>query len=115
MKEETISESISSLFNDTGKYIEAKTELWKLKAADKTTEVAASLASQLILLCIIFMVLILLSTALALLIGKWLGEIYYGFFIVAGFYALLGLIIYASRDKIIKTPLYNIIINKILK
>jgi len=115
MKEETISESISSLFNDTGKYIEAKTELWKLKAADKTTEVAASLASQLILLSIIFLVVILLSTAFALLIGKWLGEVYYGFFIVAGFYALLGLIIYASRDKIIKTPLYNIIINKILK
>jgi hypothetical protein len=115
MKEETISENISALLTDTGKYIEAKTELWKLKAADKTTEVAASLASQLVLMCIVFMVLILLSIALSILIGKWLGEIYYGFFIIAGFYALIGLIIYSSRSKIIKTPLYNLIINKILK
>jgi hypothetical protein len=50
-----------------------------------------------------------------MMIGKWMGEIYYGFFVMAGFYALVGLIIYASRDRIIKTPLYNSIINKILK
>ena len=115
MKEETISDNISELLNDTGKYIEAKTELWKLKAADKTTEVAASLASQLILLCIVFIVLVLLSIALAILVRKRAAQTYHGFFIIAGVYALIGLIIYSSRSKIIKTPLYNLIINKILK
>ncbi|MFT3700961.1 MAG: phage holin family protein [Agriterribacter sp.] len=115
MKEETISEHITELFEDTSKYIEAKTELWKLKAADKTTEVASAVVAQIVFLCIVLMVLIFLSIAFAILIGRWLGELYYGFFIIAGFYALLGLIIYASRDKIIKTPLYNLIINKIIK
>ena len=115
MKEETISEHISELFEDTGKYIEAKTELWKLKAADKTTEVASAVVAQLVFLCLTMLVLIFLSLGFAILLGKWLGELYYGFFIIAGFYALLGLIIYASRDKIIKTPLYNLIINKIVK
>ena len=115
MKEESISDTIDDLFRDTGKYVEAKTELWKLKAVDTISENASSVAAQIIFLFIISIVLMSLNVGLALLIGKWLGEIYYGFFVMAGFYALVGLIIYASRDKIIKTPLYNSIINKILK
>lgn len=115
MKEESISDNIEDLLHDTGKYIEAKTELWKLKAVDKLSENASSVASQVIFLFIISIVLMSLNVGLAMMIGKWMGETYYGFFVIAGFYALVGLIIYASRDRIIKTPLYNSIINKILK
>lgn len=115
MKEESISENIESLLNDTGKYIEAKTDLWKLKAADKLSENVSSLASQVIFLFIVSIVIVSLNVGLALMIGKWMGELYYGFFVMAGFYALIGLILYVARDKIIKTPLYNSIINKILK
>lgn len=115
MKEETISESIEELLGDTGKYIEAKAELWKLKVADRTTEATSSIATPIILAFIAIMVLTLINIAVAILIGKWLGELYYGFFIVAGFYTLLGLIVYLFRKQIIETPLYNAIINKILK
>ncbi|MFT3746991.1 MAG: hypothetical protein QM768_01685 [Agriterribacter sp.] len=115
MKEETISEGIEGLLGDTGKYIEAKAELWKLKVADRTTEATTSIATQLILIFIAIMALTLINIAVAILIGKWLGELHYGFFIVAGFYILLGIIVYAFRKQIIQTPLYNVIINKILK
>jgi len=115
MKEESITDNIEELLHDTGKYLEAKTELWKLKAVDKVSENASSIASYVIFLFIISIVLMSLNVGLAIMIGRWMGEIYYGFFVMAGFYALVGLIIYASRDKIIKTPLYNSIINKILK
>lgn len=112
---ETVSDNITTLISDTGRYIEAKAELWKLKAVDKTGEVASSLASQLIVIAIAFIGVITLSTGIALLIGKWLGEVYYGFFIVAGFYGLSAIIIYSLRKHLIKTPFYNSIINKILK
>lgn len=115
MKEESISENIEELFSDTGKYIEAKAELWKLKVADRTTEATTSIATQLILAFIAVIALTLINIAVAILIGKWLGELHYGFFIVAGFYVLLGIIVYAFRKQIIQTPLYNLIINKILK
>lgn len=110
-----MADNITALVSDTGKYIEAKTELWKLKAADKTTEVVSSLASQLIIAAIFFLVIISLNTGVALLLGSWLGKVYYGFFIVAGFYALVGIIIYANRTSFMKTPFYNLIINKMLK
>ena len=115
MKEEFISDNIESLLDDTGKYIEAKTELWKLKTADKISENISSIASQVIFLFIISIVIMSLNVGLAIMICIWMGEIYYGFFIIAGFYALVGLLLYAVRDKIIKTPLYNSIINKIVK
>ena len=112
---ETISENITMLVDDAGRYIEAKTELWKLKAADKTTEIATTIIAKLLFILIGIIVLIALNTGIALLIGKWLGEAYYGFFIVAGFYLLLGIVLYAARDSLIKKPFYTAIINKILK
>lgn len=110
-----MSDHLTELVHDTGKYIEAKTELWKLKVADKTTEVASSVVSQLMIAVIALLVIISVNTGVALMLGKWLGELYYGFFIVAGFYILLGIIIYANRTVLMKTPFYNAIINKILK
>ena len=112
---ETISENITMLVDDAGRYIEAKTELWKLKAADKTTEIATTIVSKLLFILIGIIVIIALNTGIALLIGKWLGEAYYGFFIVAGFYLLLGIVLYAAREKKKKKPFYTAIINKILK
>ena len=112
---ESISENITALIDDTGRYIEAKTELWKLKAVDKSTEMASSLLSQLIIILTALIGIIALNTGIALVLGKWLGEAFYGFFIVAGFYFLLCLIMYLARKSLIKTPFYNAVINKILK
>src|SRR5690606_31603157 len=104
---ESISENITMLIEDTGRYIEAKTELWKLKAVDKSTEMAASVVSQIIIIVIAFIGIIALNTGIALLLGKWLGEAYYGFFIVAGFYLLLAVVLFMARKSLIKTPFYN--------
>jgi len=112
---ETVSENITMLIDDTGRYIEAKTELWKLKAVDKTSKIASSLIAQLTFIFVASLGVISLNIGLALLIGSWLGEAYYGFFIVAGIYASLCAILYFTRQKILKTPFYNMLINKILK
>jgi hypothetical protein len=51
----------------------------------------------------------------ALLIGYWLGNSFYGFFIIGGFYAIIGLIFYARRGVWLKEPFSNMLIRKILK
>ncbi len=112
---ESASENVTMLIDDAGRYIEAKAELWKLKAVDKTTDLASSLLSRILLFIIILIGLVAFNTGIALLIGKWLGEAYYGFFIVAGFYLLLALVLYLARNSLIKTPFYNAVINKLLK
>jgi len=111
---ETPTQNIESLFANAGEYLEAKTELWKLKMVDKTSEAVSSIAEKVMLFFIALMFIILFNIALALLIGYWLGKSFYGFFILAGIYAIAGFLIHAFRDKWIKTPVTNSIIHKFL-
>lgn len=112
---ETASENVTSLIDELGRYAETKAELWKLKAIDKTTDIVSSLLSQLLIIIILLIGLMALNIGIALLIGKWLGAAFYGFFVVAGFYLLVGLILFLARNSLIKTPLNNAFIDKLLK
>lgn len=112
---DTISENIALLVDEAESYIEAKAELYKLKAADRITEISTTIIVKLLFVLIGLIVIVAVNIGIALLIGKWLGQSYYGFFIIAGFYLLLGIIMYFVKDKFIKKPLYTLVIKKILK
>lgn len=111
---ETPSENIENLYRNAGEYVKDKSELIKLKLIDKSTAVVSSILDKIILIFIIAVFLVLLTIALALLIGFWLGHSFYGFFIMAAFYGIVGFIIHSSRDKIIKAPILNSIIHHFL-
>jgi len=112
---ETPSQNLESLFANAGEYIETKAQLWKLKMVDKTSEAVSSIAEKVILFFIGFLFFLFLNIALALLIGYWLGHSFYGFFIMAAVYAIAGLLIHSLRDKLIRTPVANSLIEKFLK
>lgn len=112
---DTISENIALLVDEAESYIEAKAELYKLKAADRITEISTTIIVKLLFVLIGLIVIVAVNIGIALLIGKWMGQSYYGFFIIAGFYLLLGIIMYFVKDKFIKKPLYTLVIKKILK
>jgi len=111
---ETPTEHIESLFANAGEYLENKTELWKLKMVDKTSSAVSSIAEKVIVFFLAFLFFVFLNIALALLIGYWLGHNFWGFFIMAAFYGIAGFLIHAFRDKWIKTPVTNSIIDKFL-
>ena len=112
---ETPSQNLESLFANAGEYLETKTELWKLKMVDKTSEAVSSITEKVILIVVGLIFFLFLNIGLALLIGYWLGHNFYGFFIIAGLYAIVGLLIHSLRDKLIKTPVANSIIAKFIK
>ncbi|MEO6914664.1 MAG: hypothetical protein ABI151_02605 [Chitinophagaceae bacterium] len=112
---ETPSEHVEYLFKNAGHYIENKAELLKLKIIDKSSDLVSSLVEKILLFVMILIFFFFFNVAVALLIGYWLGESFYGFFIVAGFYGIVGLIIHFSREKLIRTPITNSLIEKFLK
>ncbi len=112
---ETPAEHIESLFANVGEYLENKTELWKLKIVDKTSETVSSIAEKAILFVFGLIFFILFNVGLALLIGYWLGHNFYGFFIMSAVYVIVGLVLHASREKWIRTPVTNKIIEKFIK
>jgi hypothetical protein len=106
---------IDTLLSDAGDYIETRSTLSKLKAIESLSDVSGELVSGLALIGIASIVVVILSAGLALLIGYWVGNSFYGFFIIGGFYAIVGLIFYAFRNHWLKEPFSNMLIRKILK
>jgi hypothetical protein len=106
--------TIKSLFQEAGDYLEIRLELLKLKAVDKCCTVVSSVVTGLSIALIGFVFFFILNFGVAFWLGEVLGRLYYGFFIVAGFYALIGLVFYIFRNKIFKEPLCNMIIKKLL-
>jgi hypothetical protein len=107
-------ENIETLMSNAGEYLENKSELFKMKLIDKTSEAVSSIAEKLIMFFIGAVFFVLLTIGLALLIGYWLGHNFYGFFIMAAIYGIVGLIIHMSRNKLLKTPIANGLIHKFL-
>jgi hypothetical protein len=106
---------IDTLLSDAGDYVQTRTTLWKLKAIESLSDVSGELVSGLALIGIASLVVLIFSAGVALLIGYWLGRSFYGFFIVGGAYAIIGLIFFAFRNRWLKEPFSNLLIRKILK
>ncbi len=107
--------SIEMLFGKAEDYGKTTVELFKLKAIDKTSDIISSLAVKLVIIIVIALFSLSINIGVALWIGELLGKSYYGFFIVAGFYAIAVSVIYAFRIQCIKSPIRDAIINQMLQ
>jgi predicted membrane channel-forming protein YqfA (hemolysin III family) len=89
-------------------------ELLRLKTVDKTADTTSSLFAALVVFLILLLFLIMISIGIALVLGEMTGRASYGFFILGGFYFIIGLIFYLFRKKWLKKPFGDLIIKKIL-
>ena len=108
-------DNIEQLVASVSKIAETKAELYKLKAAAKISTSLSSVVAAVIMIVFCGLALSILSFGLAFLIGSALDNTSYGFFIMGGFYALAGILIYMNRKTLVETPLSNLFIDKIIK
>ena len=113
MEKEKHTDVLESLFDKTTDYLETRVELIKLKAVRKSSDLISALVTKIVIFIISIIFLIVLNIALGLWLGEMMNKEYYGFFTLAGFYLFLGIIFYAFRNKWLKTPISNSIINKL--
>jgi len=106
--------SFEALFERAGDYFETRIQLFKLKSVDKSSDAVSSFASGLAVILFISVSVIILSIGLALWIGELTGKSYYGFFIVGGFYLVSGFLVYLFRKQLLKNPVADSFINKVL-
>lgn len=107
--------NVETLFDQAGDYVETRVDLFKLQVIQKTSDIISSLASRLILILIIVIFVMIANIGIALVLGEWMGKNYYGFFALAGFYLIAGLIFNSFKSKWIKEPVANSIIRKAFK
>lgn len=112
---DNISTNMELLYKKAKDYTETSIALYRLNAIDKTADVVSSLFARLVLILVVAMFTLFINIALSLYIGKLLNEIYLGFLIVSGVYLILSVVIFYYSDKLLKAPLTNLIIAKLLK
>ncbi len=111
---ESESNPVEDLFGKGREYINTRIDLFKLKSINKASSVFSSTIAALALLAILLMVLLFLSIGLAVYLGSVLGAMHYGFFIVAGIYFIAGLLLFAFRKSLLKTPFSNWLIRNLM-
>lgn len=112
---ESTKNNFEELLESIESYLKTTYELSKLKLLEATAHVISALVSRLIVILMFSLFILVLNIGIALWLGEILGKIYYGFFVVAGFYFVAGVLFNAFRNSWIKRPLSDTIIKQTLK
>ena len=107
--------SIESLLEKVVDYSKTSYELAKLKALDKTSDVASSLVPHSVVFVLLASFMLFVNFGLAFWLGEIFGNTYYGFFVIAAFYVVTGLVLHFFFHKRIKNLVWNYIIKQVLK
>ena len=107
---EDITKSIETLLERTSVYGKTSFELVKLKTLDKTSDGVSSIIPHSIVIIILTTFSLFLNLGAALWIGEIMGKMFYGFFIVAAFYAVIAFIMHFFMHKWLKRKLKDYII-----
>jgi hypothetical protein len=106
---------IESLFERVEVLGKTTYELSKLKLLQTTINVVNTLVPRLSVIIMISLFALVLNIGIALFLGELLGKSYYGFFIVAGFYLVAGIILHFFLHKWIQKPISELIIKQSLQ
>ncbi len=107
--------NIELLYEKAKTYTETSLELFRLNAIDKTADVSSSLMARIAIVMVVAMFTLFINIGISLFIGKMVGEYYLGFMIVSLFYLIIALILYFFSNQLIKIPITNLVIDKLLK
>jgi len=107
-------ELVESLLEKATDYGKSSFELFKYKAVDKASDAVSSIIPHSVVFALIAIFMLFLNLGLAFWIGDMLGKAYIGFFIIAGFYCVLGVVIHFLMHKWLKKVICNYIIKFLL-
>jgi len=106
---------LKDMLDRAEEYSRTSIELFKLKTLDITSDFLSLLISRLIVVAFLLIFFFTLTVGAALWLGDLLGKAGYGFFIIAAFYGIIGLILYYPLGGYIKRRLSDFIIKQVLK
>ena len=96
---------VETMFEKAEAYAKTTIELTKLRALETSAKVVTSFVSRISVIVMFSLFALVLNIGIALFLGDLLGKTYYGFFIVAAFYLLAGILLhfYMHKSRILKT------------
>lgn len=104
---------IEEIVSHFRKYVNTKITKAKLDAAAKTSDMITFIMVRMLVTVIFFFFIIFASDAAAYAIGDYFGKTWLGFLLVAGFYLLAALLIWFAKERLLRIPIMNTIINRL--
>lgn len=104
-----------SLADQLRAWVNTRVAQVKLSVAEKVSKLAATMMALLLSALVFFLFLVLVTVAASLLIGDWLGHMWLGFLIMAFVVLLLGWIIWAGRERLLRLPMLNAFIEALFE
>jgi len=105
---------VEDLVDHVRDYMHVRADELRLGIADRSSAVIAKLVAGALVTAVFFLCFAFTGVAVALLIGRLLHDPVVGFAIVAGLYMLIGLVIWAGRQRLIGIPVMNAILDQLL-
>ncbi len=106
---------LESLLEKAEEYGKTSFELFKLKALNETLCVVSSIISRTVTVVFIFTFFLMGTIGVAFLLGEILGKLWYGFFIVAAFYGIIGAVLYFFMNNRLKKLVEDFLIKQVYK
>jgi fatty acid desaturase len=106
---------LEPLWDRAEDYGKKSLELLKLKSIDKTSDVVSTILPYLVVIILSVIFLMFVNFGIAFWLGVLWGSVYLGFFAVAAFYGLSGIIVHFFLHDKIKERIRNTIIKLLLK
>ncbi|MBK8698188.1 MAG: phage holin family protein [Saprospiraceae bacterium] len=106
---------VESMIEQLKAYANTRVSQVKLSMAEKVSKLAAEMIAMLMAALVFFLFLVILSIAAAIFIGQWLENMWLGFVIVAGVILVVGLILWLSKDRLLRIPIMNKLIEALFE
>ena len=104
---------IELLLDGAIEYGKTSFELAKLKAIDKVSDVVSSFIPHAVVAILVGGFLLFVNLGLAFWLGTIFGNIYLGFFALAAFYGVIGIVMHFFMHKWLKKRICNYIIKMV--
>ncbi len=104
-----------ALFERAVDYGKTSLELTKLKTIEKTTDAVSSFIPLTMVFVVFTFFILFLTIGMAFVMGDIMGNVAYGFFIVAGFYCIIGLVTHFFFHERLKRFFGNYVLKLLFK
>lgn len=112
METDSLSSQIKQLIDEIKVYVNLRINYFRVNVAEFLIRFFSGLVLWMVIFLFLFFVLVFGSFAFAYWFGELTGKMSLGFLIIAGFYVLLAVLIFAFRRPLIVRPFTKMIIDQ---
>lgn len=105
MNKEKFNKTLSQTFEHIKEYINLKTELFTLLIFERFSRIFSKFLAVIVFFFLLFFVMLFLSLAFVHWFADLTGHLIAGYLIVALFYLIVGIVVYALRKQLFLNPM----------